>query len=85
LRSCECSRAQAARFFLGGHSDHRNRLAETLVCVLRLAPGDYTLRATFDSLFPPPERDLACRLILDFANRPPFQKLGADAVNRFHG
>lgn len=77
-------RAQAARFFLGGHSDHRNRLAETLVCVLRLAPGDYAVRSTFDALFPPPEEDLAYRWMLEFARRPAYQALGADAVNRLH-
>jgi hypothetical protein len=76
-------RAQSARFFLGGHSDHRNRLAETLVCVLRLAPGDYSVGTSFDMLFPQPEEDLAYRLMLEFADRPSYRPLGAGMVNRF--
>lgn len=76
--------AQAAKFFLGGHSDHRNRLAETLVCALRLAPADYEIRSTFETLFPAPEDDPAYRLMLEFSARPPYRALGAQAVNVFH-
>jgi len=75
--------AQEAMFFLGGHSDHQNRLAECVVCAFRLRPGSYATAATFDSLFPKPEDDPAYALILDFAVAPPFQSF-AHFANRFH-
>ena len=59
---------QHARFFLGGHSDHQNRLAETVVCAFRLGPGDYETRHTFAELFPSPAEDVAYRVLLDFAD-----------------
>jgi len=58
---------QAAEFFFGGHTDHRNRLAESLVCVLRLEQGDYRTAHTFHNLFPRPEHDDGYRIMLDFA------------------
>jgi FRG domain-containing protein len=72
---------QAAEFFFGGHTDHRNRLAETLVCVLRLEEGDYRTGHAFDALFPRPEHDDGYRIMLDFAAR-----AGSDdyPVLRFH-
>jgi hypothetical protein len=73
---------QSARFFLGGHSEHRNRLAETLVCVLRLAPGAYVADATFERLFPSPAEDPGYALMLEFADVAGF---GDDlSVLRFH-
>lgn len=75
--------AQQAKFFLGGHSDHQNRLAECVVCMFRLRPGTYQTTATFDRLFPRPEDDSAYRLMLDFAADPYF-KFFAPYVNRFH-
>ncbi|ADE11342.1 FRG domain-containing protein [Sideroxydans lithotrophicus] len=73
---------QEARFFQGGHSDHQNRLAETVVCVYRLKPGIYETEATFESLFPSPDEDPAYKLMLEFATHgaPELRKL----VNRFH-
>jgi hypothetical protein len=72
---------QRARFFLGGHSDHQNRLAETLVCAFRLKPGDYETKFTFDELFPSPAEDIAYRLLLNFADWwPP----ATGRVLRFH-
>lgn len=74
---------QRARFFLGGHSEHRNRLAETVVCALRLKPGAYATSCDFDYLFPPPEQDPAYRAMLRFAG----DDFAADVnryVNRFH-
>jgi FRG domain len=41
--------AQKARFFLGGHSDHQNRVAEAVVCVFRLAPGNYAMLIVSES------------------------------------
>jgi len=75
---------QRARFFQGGHSDHQNRLAETVVCVFRLAPGDYTTKASFESLFPPPSDDPAYKIMLEFAATPQFGSIWGHYVNRFH-
>ena len=75
---------QKARFFLGGHSEHRNRLAEAIVCVLRLGPGDYDRGLSFDHLFPEPAQDPAYEVLLKFADDPLFAPFGADRVNRFH-
>jgi FRG domain len=72
---------QCARFFLGGHSDHQNRLAETLVCAFRLRPGDYETELTFDELFPSPDEDVAYRLLLDFAE---WWSPASGRVLRFH-
>jgi FRG domain len=76
--------AQRARFFQGGHSDHQNRLAEAVVCVLRLAPGDYDTGFTFDDLFPAPSDDTAYAAMLEFANTPEFGAELGRHVNRFH-
>lgn len=73
---------QHARFFLGGHSDHQNRLAESVVCVLRLRPGDYPTGLSFDRLFPSPDEDPGYRVMLEFAD---FAGLRGDiGVLRFH-
>ncbi|MGC2639002.1 MAG: FRG domain-containing protein [Acidobacteriaceae bacterium] len=74
---------QSARFFQGGHSDHQNRLAEALVCVLRLAPGVYEANMSFDDLFPRPEVDPAYAAMLKFASSRSGAKWGR-FVNRFH-
>ena len=77
-------RAQHARFFQGGHSDHQNRLAEAVVCSFRLAPGAYDTQLTFDALFPEPEDDPAYRVMLGFASSPVFGPQCGRFVNRFH-
>jgi hypothetical protein len=77
--------AQRARFFLGGHSDHQNRLAEAVVCVFRLRPGDYATPCSFETLFPAPGADPAYQLMLDFARSPDFGFIWGKYVNRFHG
>jgi hypothetical protein len=74
---------QKARFFLGGHADHQNRLAEATVCVARLAPGDYASALSFEHLFPSPDDDPAYRVMLDFANYRPFWTKGPLGVARF--
>jgi hypothetical protein len=76
--------AQKARFFLGGHSDHQNRLAEAVICVFRLRPGNYETACTFESLFPPPSEDPAYRLMLDFATSADFGFIWGKYINRFH-
>jgi hypothetical protein len=76
--------SQSARFFQGGHSDHQNRLAEAVVCVFRLPPGEYATQATFEKLFPAPSLDPAYRLMLDFSEAPDFQPVWGRYVNRFH-
>ena len=76
--------AQNARFFQGGHSDHQNRLAEAVVCVFRLRPGEYSTAVTFEGLFPPPANDPAYRLMLDFSDAADFQPVWGRYINRFH-
>jgi hypothetical protein len=75
---------QKAKFFLGGHSDHQNRLAECLACIFRLRPGDYETAATFNDLFPTPAEDPAYRVMLEFSSAADFSPLGVQQVNRFH-
>lgn len=58
---------QRARFFLGGHTDHQNRLAETVVCAARLRPGEYPTGCRTTELFPSPAEDEAYRVLLEFA------------------
>jgi FRG domain len=73
---------QSARFFLGGHSDHQNRIAESVVCVLRLRPADYETGVSFDHLFPSPDEDAGYQVMLEFAE---FAGLTSDiGVLRFH-
>lgn len=76
---------QEARFFLGGHSDHQNRLAETVVCIFRLRPGTYKTDMTFDWLFPKPADDSAYRLMLEFASIPEFSMPGVADVSQYYG
>ncbi len=76
--------AQRARFFLGGHTDHQNRLAEALVCVFRLAPGEYPTQARFEDLFPGPEHDPAYGFMLGLAGSRSFAEQFAPMVHRFH-
>lgn len=76
--------AQSALFFQGGHSDHVNRLAETVVCIFRLAPGVYETGQSFQGLFPAAEEDAAYRVMLEFASSAQFGPLWGRFVNRFH-
>ncbi|MGN6316659.1 FRG domain-containing protein [Trinickia sp.] len=80
--SAKRPQAQSARFFHGGHSDHQNRLAETVVCVFRLQPARYELGVSFDTLFPAPKDDPAYQLMLDFADTD--SNRWAKYVTRFH-
>lgn len=75
---------QKARFFQGGHSDHQNRLAEAVVCVFRLAPGDYNTECSFEPLFPAPGEDPAYRTMLEFADSEEFSPIWGRFINRFH-
>lgn len=74
---------QKARFFLGGHADHQNRLAEAIVCMGRLAPGDYGSTLSFEHLFPSTDEDPAYRMMLEFANYQPFWPHGSQDVAKF--
>ena len=74
---------QEASFFHGGHSDHQNRLAETVVCVFRLKPGSWRTHASYEQLFPPLEEDPAYAAMLQFASTAAYQPLGADKVARY--
>lgn len=75
--------AQSALLFQGGHSDHVNRLAETVVCILRLAPGNYNPLVNFDALFPSPHEDPAYKTMLEFSQSPQFD-WSRQWVNSFH-
>ncbi len=76
--------AQSGKFFLGGYSDHQNRLAETLICAFRLKPSHYTTGHSFDLLFPSPLEDPAYQIMLDFARHPELNPHGVQIVNCFH-
>ncbi len=76
--------AQHARFFKGGHSDHQNRLAETVVCVFRLAPNTYKTECNFNSLFPSPDDDPAYKAMLEFSRLPEYRPKYGKYINRFH-
>ena len=75
---------QSALFYHGGHSDHQNRLAESMVCAFRLKPGFYPTQVDFDYLFPRPEEDPAYALMVELANTEPFSFLAKDKVTLFH-
>jgi hypothetical protein len=60
---------QSAAFFMGAHGLHKNRLAEALVCVMRLAPGDWPTRSTYSSLFPNAEEDPTYAWMLDLKSK----------------
>ena len=74
---------QSARFFHGGHRDHQNRLAETVICAFRLRPGSWRTDANYGRLFPPPEEDTAYAAMLAFRQFGLFADLGSDEVARY--
>lgn len=75
---------QSGSFFLGSHSEHRNRLTEAVVCAFRLRPNRYETGCDFSSLFPSVEEDDAYRVMLEFEKF--VEKQGAEPhrVTRFH-
>jgi hypothetical protein len=75
---------QAASFYLGGHSDHQNRLGESLVCAFRLKPSIYQLACNFDLLFPSPTEDPAYAAMLRFQESSTFANLTGGQVTKFH-
>lgn len=75
---------QQAKFFLGGHGDHQNRLAESMVCAVRLPPLDYKLDVDFDYLFPNPETDVAYKLLLELSKNKLFSDSVGSKINIFH-
>jgi hypothetical protein len=74
---------QKASFFYGGHSDHQNRLAETVVCAFRLKPGKWQTSAKYEELFPRPEEDRAYAAMLKFAETTAYHPFGANEVARY--
>ena len=62
-------RQQSAAFFMGAHGLHKNRLAEAVVCVLRLDPGMWATQATYESLFPDVDSDPIYRWMLHLKQR----------------
>lgn len=68
---------QKALFFMGADGIHRNRLAEALVCVVRLRPGSYRTDLTYEYLFPPALRDPVYASMLDARARLSDGPLGA--------
>ena len=75
---------QSAKFFLGGHSDHQNRLAETLVCAFRLTPANYQTVVDFDYLFPNPQEDTAYLEMLNLEKIDLFKNITNGRINKFH-
>lgn len=77
---------QSAKFFHGGHTDHQNRLAESLVCAIRLNPNNYETDVDFAYLFPSPEEDIAYKFMLDFSMNDMLSQLdiGREKVARYH-
>jgi tetratricopeptide (TPR) repeat protein len=51
-------------FFMGADTIHQNRMAEALVCVVRLQPAEWETGLTFKELFPSPEEDPSYDYIL---------------------
>lgn len=74
---------QSARFFLGGHSDHQNRLAETVICAFRLRPGPWPTDASYTHLFPSSEEDSAYAAMLAFRESRAFADYGSEEVARY--
>lgn len=93
LRSCEeltefgitalRPERQSARFFLGGHSDHQNRLAETVICAFRLRPGTWPTDASYKRLFPSSDEDSAYAAMLAFRDSGSFADHGSEEVARY--
>lgn len=75
---------QNAKFFLGGHSDHQNRLAESVVCALRLCPNNYETKVDFNYLFPKFEEDYAYKIMSDFSNNEIYSSIVKKKINKFH-
>lgn len=75
---------QSAKFFLGGHSDHQNRLAESIVCAFRLKPSDYQTVVNFDYLFPKPQEDIAYAEMLNLEKIEMFEGIIDGKANKFH-
>jgi len=60
---------QYAHFFMGSQGIHQNRLAEALVCQLRLKPGIYETGQTFKHLFPSPYEDPSYKFMLSLREK----------------
>lgn len=75
---------QEAKFFLGGHSDHQNRLAEAVVCAFRLKPAKYLTKVDFDYLFPNKEIDPTYDAMLQFERSAKNLSNLKFTVNDFH-
>lgn len=75
---------QSAKFFLGAHSEHQNRLAETIVCAFRLNYGSYATSVDFDYLFPSPYVDKAYHDMLKFNDTVLKQQYDGVCVHNFY-
>ncbi|WP_158789036.1 FRG domain-containing protein [Granulicella sp. L46] len=60
---------QKAHFFTGGQGAGTNRLAEALICILRLKPGKWSSGLTFAGLFPNSTEDHVYGYMLDLKKR----------------
>lgn len=56
---------QCAYFFMGADTLHQNRLAESLACVVRLKPGNWTSTLDYEHLFPKSKDDPAYEFMLE--------------------
>jgi hypothetical protein len=60
---------QKALFFTGAHTIHKNRIAEALVCAIRLRPGDWDTGLSYECLFPSETGDDVYALMLDLKQK----------------
>jgi hypothetical protein len=60
---------QKALFFMGAGIAYRNRLAEAVICAVRLSPGDWRTDLSYQHLFPTADEDPALELMLSLKKR----------------
>jgi len=60
---------QKALFFMGAGISYRNRLAEAIICAVRLSPGEWKTDLSYRHLFPNVAEDPALQLMLHLKSR----------------
>jgi hypothetical protein len=77
---------QTAHFFMGSQGLGKNRLAEALLAVIRLCPGEWSTAASFSELFPSPSEDPVYEYMLELRRRHSSGSYGAffSEIARYH-